>query len=128
LCYVLDIGIKRLPASGGTPTGSLTTRRHILLMADQNPTDRGSSGPTSIAREEAKTENAVLSLLLDEHPIRLTLDEVALVLHAEPRLTDPEDAAERAVYRLACFGLIYRDGRFLTPTRAATRFEQLRAD
>lgn len=97
-------------------------------MATENPTDRGPSGPPSIAREEARTENTVLSLLLDEHPIRLTLDELALVLHAEPRLSDPADAAEQAVYRLACFGLIYRDGRFFTPTRAALHFERLRAN
>jgi len=97
-------------------------------MADKNPTDRGSSDPTSITQEEARTENTVLSLLLDEHPIRLTLDEVALVLNGEPRISDPENAAELAVYRLACFGLVYRDGRFLAPTRAALRFERLRAD
>lgn len=98
-------------------------------MATQNPTDRGSSGPTSIAQEEeVRTENAVLSLLLDEHPVRLTLEEIVLVLHGEPRLTDPKDAAEQAVYRLLCFGLIYRDGLFLVPTRAALRFEYLRAE
>lgn len=97
-------------------------------MATQNPTDRGSSGPTSIAQEEVRNEDAVLSLLLDEHPVRLTLDEIALVLHGEPRLSNPLDAAEQAAYRLLCFGLIYRDGLFLVPTRAALRFEYLRAE
>jgi hypothetical protein len=97
-------------------------------MATQNPTDRGSSGPTNITQEEARNEDAVLSLLLDEHPVRLTLDEIALVLHGEPRLSNPEDAAEQAVYRLLCFGLIYRDGLFFVPTRAALRFEYLRAE
>jgi hypothetical protein len=97
-------------------------------MADQNPRDRRAGDSPSIAQEEVKTENAVLSLLLDEHPVRLTLDEIALVLHGEPRLTDPKDAAERAIYRLFSFGLIYRDGSFLVPTRAALRFDRLRAD
>lgn len=97
-------------------------------MADQNPRDRESSKPLDIAQEEIRTENAVLSLLIDEHPVRLTLDEIALVLHGEPRLTDPEDAAEQAAYRLYSFGLIHRDGNFLLPTRAALRFELLRAD
>lgn len=94
-------------------------------MADQNPTDRDLPESDSTATEDSRTEHSVLSLLLDEHPIRLTLDEVSLVLNAEPRLTDPQDAAERAVYRLACFGLLYRDGAFLTPSRAALYFERL---
>lgn len=99
-------------------------------MATQNPRGRGANrpDPDSPAAEEARTEHTVLSLLLDEHPIRLTLDEIALVLHGEPRLTDPKDAAERAVYRLACFGLLYRDGRFLMPSRAALYFERLESD
>jgi hypothetical protein len=99
-------------------------------MADQNPRGRGANrpDPDSPAAEETRTENTVLSLLLEEHPIRLTLDEITLVLNGEPSLTDPEDAAERAAYRLACFGLAYREGRFLVPSRAALRFERLRAD
>lgn len=100
-------------------------------MADQNPTDRELSGLAPIDPEEARTENSVLSLLIGEYPVRLTLDEIAVVLHSEPRLSDPHDAAEVAVYRLLCFGLIHRDGpdgSFLVPTRAALRFERLRAD
>lgn len=119
---------KRPPAGASTPAEGLTTRRDILLMAAQNPTDHAPSDPASITQEEERTENTVLSLLLDEHPTRLTLDEVALVLNGERRIDDPEDAAELAAYRLACFGLIYRDGGFLLPTRAALRFERLRAD
>lgn len=103
-------------------------KEHDLLMADQNPRDCGASDSPSIEQEEVRTENAVLSLLLDEHPIRMTLDEIALVLHGEPRLNDPKEAAEQAVYRLFSFGLIYRDTNFLVPTRAALRFERLRAD
>lgn len=94
-------------------------------MADQNPTDRDFPESDSTSNEDRRTEHSVLSLLLDEHPVRLTLDEVSLVLSAEPRLTGPEDAAERAVYRLTCFGLVHRDGRFLTPSRAALYFEWL---
>lgn len=58
------------------------------------------------------------------HPIRLTQDELALVLNADPELSDPNDAAERAVHELVGAGLIYRDGRFLAPTRAALYFER----
>ncbi|HEX5593633.1 MAG TPA: hypothetical protein VFX35_09840 [Solirubrobacterales bacterium] len=99
-------------------------------MADQNPTDRGvdSSDPRNLAAGDARTENAVLSFLLDEHPTRLTLGELSLVLHADPWLDDPDDAAQRAVRELVGAGLVHQDGRFLAPSRAALYFERLRAD
>lgn len=99
-------------------------------MADQNPTDRGAESPDfrNLAAEDARTENAVLSFLLDEHPTRLTLSELSLVLHADPKLDDPDDAARRAVRELVGAGLVHQDGRFLAPSRAALYFERLRAD
>jgi hypothetical protein len=78
--------------------------------------------------EDRKTEAAVLSLLLDEHPARLTADELVLVLHADPDRGDPEDAAERAVRELTGAGLLHREGRFLTPSRAALYFSRLESD
>lgn len=97
-------------------------------MADQNPTDRGVESPDSrnLAAEDARTENAVLSLLLDEHPTRLTVGELCLVLHADPRLDDPDDAAKCAVRELVGAGLVHQPGRFLAPSRAALYFERLR--
>ena len=89
-------------------------------MADQNPKGRASDDPSSPAGEDRRTESAVLALLLDEHPTRLTMDELILVLHA-----DPGDAAQRAVRELVGAGLIHREGRFLTPTRAALYFQRL---
>ncbi len=99
-------------------------------MADQNPTDRGAENPDprNLAAEDARTENAVLTFLLDEHPTRLTLGELSLVLHADPQLADPNDAAKRAVRELVGAGLVHQDGRFLAPSRAALYFERLRAD
>lgn len=99
-------------------------------MADRNPTDRGAEGPDprSAAAEDARTENAVLSFLLDEHPTRLTLGELSLVLNADPRLSDPDDAAKCAVRELVGAGLVHQDGRFLAPSRAALYFERLRED
>jgi hypothetical protein len=98
-------------------------------MADQNPTDRGadSLAPRNLAAEDAKIENAVLSFLLEEHPTRLTLGELSLVLHADPQLDNPEDAAKRAVRELVGAGLLHQEGSFLAPTRAAIYFERLRA-
>ena len=97
-------------------------------MADLNPTDRGadSAAPRNLAAEDARTENAVLAFLLEEHPIRLTLGELSLVLNADPQLDNPEDAAKRAVRELVGAGLVHQDGRFLAPSRAALYFERLK--
>jgi|SRR5690349_22825684 len=97
-------------------------------MADQNPTDRGADGPDprNLAAQDARTENAVLTFLIDEHPTRLTIGELSLVLNADPRLDNPDDAANRAVRELVGAGLVHQDGRFLAPSRAALYFERLR--
>jgi len=94
-------------------------------MANENPTDRRPSDPCPPAVQDRKTERAVLVLLLDEHPARLTTDELILVLHADPERGDPEDAGQRAVRQLVGAGLIHREGRFLAPSRAALYFAAL---
>ncbi|HEY6553953.1 MAG TPA: hypothetical protein VI669_11405 [Vicinamibacteria bacterium] len=94
-------------------------------MADTNPTDRAPLDPPSPAVEDRKTESAVLALLLNEHPARLTVDELILVLHADPDRGDPEDAGSRAVRELVGAGLVHREGRFLAPSRAALYFAAL---
>jgi hypothetical protein len=96
-----------------------------LLMADENPMGRASLDPSSPAGVDKRTERAVLALLLDEHPTRLTMDELILVLHADPERGDPEDAAGRAVRELVGAGLMHREGRFLSPSRAALYFAAL---
>lgn len=99
-------------------------------MADRNPTERGAAGPDpcKAAARDARTENQVLTFLLEEHPTRLTQGELSLVLNADPRLDDPDDAAKRAVRELVGAGLIHQDGRFLAPSRAALYFERLRGE
>ena len=94
-------------------------------MADQNPTGRAPLDPSSPAGADKRTESAVLALLLDEHPARLTLDELILVLHADPERGDPEDAGHRAVRELVGAGLVHREGRFLSPSRAVLYFAAL---
>lgn len=94
-------------------------------MADENPTGRTCPDPSSPAGEDTRTESAVLALLLEEHPIHLTMDELVLVLHADPERGDPADAALRAVRELVGAGLVHREGRFLTPSRAALYFDRL---
>ena len=94
-------------------------------MADENPKGRASHDPSSPGGEDRRTESAVLALLLDEHPIRLTMDELILVLGGDPDPADPKDAGQRAVTELVGAGLVHRDGSFLAPTRAALYFQRL---
>ena len=94
-------------------------------MADENPTDREAVDPFSPMGEDRKTEGAILALLLTEHPIRLTMDELGLVLHGDVDLFLPKDAAERAIRELVGAGLVHHDGKFLSSTRAALYFDHL---
>jgi hypothetical protein len=81
--------------------------------------------PRSPAAADRRVESAVLALLILEHPMPLTMAELALVMHADPDRFDPRDAAERAVRELVGAGLLHcRDG-FVQPTRAALYFARL---
>lgn len=96
-------------------------------MARENTRARADDSARDIAVEDARTERAVLEFLLEEHPDRLTLDELSLVMRADPQRDDPDDATGRAVRELVSAGLVHQDGRFVQPTRAATYFDRLRA-
>jgi len=97
-------------------------------MADENPTGRASHDPSSPAGEDRRTESAVMALLLEEHPIRLTMDELVLMLHGDPERGNPKDAAQRAVRELVGAGLAHREGDFIAPSRAALYFDALEVD
>ena len=97
-------------------------------MADRNPTGRAPRDPASPVEQDRQTEGVVLALLLEEHPTRLTSDELALILNAFPSQGHPDDAAARAIRELVGAGLIHRDGRFLAPSRAALYFDALELD
>ncbi len=97
-------------------------------MADENPTGHAAHDPCSPAGEDLGTEGAILALLLEEHPIQLTMDELVLVLSADPRRLNPEDDAQRAVRELVGAGLLRRCECFLSPTRAALYFDGLGVD
>jgi hypothetical protein len=53
------------------------------------------------------------------------MPELALILHGDIDLFEPADAAECAVRELVGAGLVHRQGRFPTPTRAAIYFDNL---
>jgi len=93
-------------------------------MADSNPTDCAERHP---AGEDAKVERVVLALLLEEHPSQLTIPELSRALNAHSSFSS-DDAVERAVRELVGAGLLYCQGRFVLPTRAALYFARLEAD
>jgi hypothetical protein len=79
---------------------------------------------TTRAADDA-TESAVLTVLLELHPIQVTLEELAREVAGEEAEFAERDAIERAVRDLAGAGLLHRvEGRTF-PTRAALRFNEL---
>jgi len=97
-------------------------------MADRNPTDCGEHGPFDPADEDAKVERVVLAFLLEEHPSQLTIPELSRALNADPGDFGTEDAVERAVRELVGAGLLYCQGAFILPTRAALYIDRLEVD
>ena len=91
-------------------------------MATDDPTCRRAGGTASADR---RTEHAVLGFLIDEHPTRLTLDEVLVAF--DPKDYAEKDAIRRAVRELTGAGLLRADGDLIDPTRAAIHFERLEA-
>ena len=96
-------------------------------MRDQDSRrDSASSHSAPSDHEDATIERTVLLLVLAEHPRRLTLaDVLAEVGGAEP--SAPQRAQiERAVCELATVGLLSPDRRYVSPSAAALRCEQLK--
>jgi hypothetical protein len=71
------------------------------------------------------TESAVLQLVLDLHPILLTVAELVREVAGEAAPFSERDPVERAVCDLAGAGLLHRIDDFAIPTRAALRFSEL---
>jgi hypothetical protein len=92
-------------------------------MATEDPTRSSAEAPASA---DLRTERVVLAFLLDEHPTRLTVNELAFALDAKDYAE--KDAITRAVRDLAGVGLVRVDGELVSPTRAALRFDEMEAD
>lgn len=92
-------------------------------MATEDPT-RGCAETT--VSKDLRTERVVLEFLLDEHPTRVPVDEIALALNAKD--FGEKDGIARAVRDLTGVGLLRVDGELVSPTRAALRFYVLEAD
>jgi hypothetical protein len=74
---------------------------------------------------EERIEQAVLSLLLEEHPAQLSVDEVVRELTDRPDDFAARDLIDVALRALVGSGLVHRNGSFVFATHAAVRFDQL---
>jgi hypothetical protein len=79
------------------------------------------------ASDEDLTEQAILALLLDAYPAQLSIDELLREMTDRPDEFGPHDRVNNAVRDLVAAGLLHRHGPFVFATRAAVRFDELKA-
>jgi hypothetical protein len=77
------------------------------------------------AAEDDSDQQAVLALLIAEHPTLLTLSDLIREIAADKADFMETDRVKRAVRDLGGVGLVHREGETVRPTRAALRFDQL---
>jgi hypothetical protein len=94
-------------------------------MADENPTGKGAAEPPSPQAQDLRDQAVVLTQVLTNWPIHLTLDDVLHEIVADPDNFAERDQVERAVRDLVGVGLCLRSDAAVLPTRAALHFEQL---
>jgi hypothetical protein len=97
-------------------------------MQDQPKGASDECAPSTPAGEDRKIQAAVLAFLLDEHPNRLTVPEVAWAMNPRGDEFGEGDAVERAVRELDRAGLLHSAEGFVLPTSAALYFHQLEQD
>lgn len=85
----------------------------------------GNDDNWSTREGDIATESAVLQLVLDLHPVLLTVAEVVREVAGEEAGFAERDSVERAVRDLSGAGLLHRKDGFAIPTRAALRFSEL---
>lgn len=92
--------------------------------SDPRPPTASRNVPTT-EREDVAIQRAALLLLLDRHPVQLTLAELTRELAGDPADFAQTDAVNRAVADLSGAGLLHRHGDLVLPTRAAVHFDRL---
>jgi hypothetical protein len=91
-------------------------------MADRLTPRSDDPGP---AGDDDRLQQAILAVLLEEHPAQRSIDEVARELTDRPDDFAARDAIDNALRDLVAAGLLHRHGPFVFATRAAVRFDQL---
>lgn len=87
--------------------------------------ERSSESPcgclaATTVEQDAQVQEAVLGLVLDQHPAALTAAEIL-----RDFASGEADNVERAIRDLAAAGLLRREGESVLPTRAALHFASL---
>jgi hypothetical protein len=77
------------------------------------------------ARDDERTEAAVLVQLLALHPVQLVLEELVREIGGGQADFAARDSVGRAVDRLDAAGLLHRNGAAIVPSRAALRCYEL---
>lgn len=81
--------------------------------------------PWTTTDEDLAMESAVLQRVLDFHPARLTRSELRREIAGEEADFGARDDVDRATRDLSGVGLLHTIDGFVTPTRAALRFQEL---
>jgi hypothetical protein len=76
--------------------------------------------PSTVERTDLPAERVVLWHLLDQHPRRLTLEDLAGEVGPDPE----DEAIRRAVDNLAAARLLRREGPAWVPSRAVVDFDR----
>jgi hypothetical protein len=79
------------------------------------------------AERDDLVQQAVLAVLLEAHPGQRSVEEVLRELTDLPDGFAARDALDIAVRDLVAAGLLHRHGPFVFATRAAVRFDELKA-
>lgn len=107
---------------------------HRALLAvlghDENgaspaPADSADGRPWTTRDDDLAMESAVLQRVLDIHPARVTATELRREIVGEGADFGDRDAVDRATRDLGGVGLVHTLDEFVTPTRAALRFQEL---
>ena len=83
------------------------------------------TGAATPAEEDRRLQQAILALLILEHPAQRSIDEVIREMTDRPDDPMARDAVENALRDLVAAGLAHRHGAFVFATRAAIRFDDL---
>lgn len=92
-------------------------------MHDSDDSERRVLTP---AEENDRDEEGILAHVLAEHPVQLTMTELAREMKRPGEVeAPPPDWLKRGVRDLVALGLLHRSGDTIRPTRAALRFNYL---
>jgi len=98
------------------------------MQANRIPPEDEGGELSEVAREDARWQGRVLSLVLSEDPLELSEREALAALLSAEASWEERDGLERAIKELKAAGLLRDCPSLLLPTRAARHFASLELD